>query len=137
MKKLYFLLLALCCISVQAQQIRGKLLDAQNKPVSFANILLMSSDSAFIAGTVSNDDGTFQVTANKQAALLKISYIGFQEQILSISADKTDLGNILLKEDNLTLNEVVVEANLNKVFGERREFLFSPDDKLKANSGLD
>ena len=82
MKKLYFLLLALCCISVQAQQIRGKLLDAQNKPVSFANILLMSSDSAFIAGTVSNDDGTFQVTANKQAALLKISYIGFQEQIL-------------------------------------------------------
>ena len=137
MKVIFLFLSALLPFVASAQTFKGKLLDSQNKPVSFANILLMSSDSAFIAGTVSNDDGTFQITANKQAALLKISYIGFQEQILSISADKTDLGNILLKEDNLTLNEVVVEANLNKVFGERREFLFSLDDKLKANSGLD
>lgn len=120
-----------------AQSYKGTVVDMQNNPVAFANITTLTTDSTFITGTVSNDDGSFQINANSTVALLKISYIGYQELILPVSMDKTELGTIQLEDGNLRLDEVVVEANLNKVFGERREFLFSPDDKLKANSGLD
>lgn len=62
MKHILLLSSILISISLSAQTFRGKLIDMQNQPVSFANVITLTADSAFIAGTVSNDDGTFQVT---------------------------------------------------------------------------
>ena len=101
----------LSTIAVSAQSLRGKLIDQQNQPVPFANVLALDADSAFISGNVSAEDGTFQVTATKQASLLKISYIGYQEQIIPIQ-NKTDIGVIQLQEEATALGEVVVKGSL-------------------------
>ena len=111
MKLVLVLLSALLSVATYAQTLTGKIIDQQNQPVPFANILALDADSVFISGNVSAEDGTFQVTATKQAALLKISYIGYQEQIIPIQ-NKTDMGIIQLQEEATALGEVVVKGTL-------------------------
>ena len=52
--------LTLCLFSagLSAQTITGKLVDEQNQPLPYANIVLLSlPDSAFVNGTISGEDG--------------------------------------------------------------------------------
>ena len=111
MKLVLVLLSALLSVATYAQTLTGKIIDQQNQPVPFANILALDADSVFISGNVSAEDGTFQVTATKQATLLKISYIGYQEQILPIQ-NKTDMGIIQLQEEATALGEIVIKGSL-------------------------
>lgn len=111
MKVIFIILSMLLPVVTYAQSITGKLIDAQNQPVPFANVITLAADSAFIAGTVSNDDGSFEVTANPNAALLKVSYIGYQEVILPIE-NKSDMGIIRLQEESTLLGEVVVKGTI-------------------------
>ena len=111
MKVIFIILSMLLPVVTYAQSITGKLIDTQNQPVPFANVITLAADSAFIAGTVSNDDGSFEVTANPNAALLKVSYIGYQEVILPIE-NKSDMGIIRLQEESTLLGEVVVKGTI-------------------------
>ena len=111
MKLVLVLLSALLSVATYAQTLTGKIIDQQNQPVPFANILALDADSVFISGNVSAEDGTFQVTATKQATLLKISYIGYQEQIIPIQ-NKTDMGIIQLQEEATVLGEIVIKGTL-------------------------
>ena len=96
----------LLSVATYAQTLTGKIINQQNQPVPFANVLALDADSAFISGNVSAEDGTFQVTATKQASLLKISYIGYQEQIIPIQ-NKTDIGVIQLQEEATALGRLL------------------------------
>lgn len=104
--------LLLAFISIQAQSLVGKIKDIHQQPVPFANIIIMDTDSVFIAGDVSNDNGEFKLTHPGNAALLKVSYIGYQEKIVPINSGQTDMGDILLEEMAEILGEVVVKGNL-------------------------
>ncbi|WP_410525254.1 carboxypeptidase-like regulatory domain-containing protein [Phocaeicola sp.] len=43
-----------------AQNISGKLVDENNQPLPYANVVLLSlPDSTFISGTISNENGSF------------------------------------------------------------------------------
>lgn len=59
MKKLLITTFCLCMsafVITHAQTLSGKLIDAEQRPVSFANIVLLSlPDSAFVAGTISDE----------------------------------------------------------------------------------
>ena len=57
MRKLILLLgLVLQVIIVNAQRVSGSLVDEKGNPVSFANVVLLSSkDSSFVAGTISKN----------------------------------------------------------------------------------
>ena len=47
-------------MGMQAQTISGKLVDEQNQPMPYANVVLLSlPDSAYVTGVVSREDGTF------------------------------------------------------------------------------
>ena len=111
MKVIFIILSMLLPVVTYAQSITGKLIDAQNQPVPFANVIVLSADSTFITGNVSGEDGTFQVETTKNAALLKISYIGFEDQVLPIQ-NRTDMGVIQLREEATALGEVVVKGTL-------------------------
>ena len=57
MRTLILLLgLLLNSIVIDAQRISGSLVDEKGNPVSFANVVLLSSkDSSFVQGTISNE----------------------------------------------------------------------------------
>lgn len=45
-----------------AQNISGKLVDENNQPLPYANVVLLSlPDSTFISGTISNENGSFPI----------------------------------------------------------------------------
>ena len=63
-------------ILISSQNVCGKLIDEKNQPLMFANIVLLSlSDSTFISGTISNENGKFTLIKNEKAQLLRISLL--------------------------------------------------------------
>ena len=109
----YFLLLAafLTAVSVEAQQLKGRVADAQGQPVVFANVVLLRADSSFVSGNVSDEAGNFSLDLAGNPALLKVSYIGYQDLFISL-AGETDLGTIQLREEATALGEVVVRGTI-------------------------
>ena len=77
MKYIILFFCILLSATTYAQILTGRIIDQQNQPVSFANVIVLDSDSTFINGNVSGEDGKFQIEVAKQAALLKISYLGY------------------------------------------------------------
>ena len=61
-----------------AQNFTGRIIDEQSQPMPFANVVLVNrADSAFVAGAVTKDDGTFSISTDKQYCLLKVSSVGY------------------------------------------------------------
>lgn len=111
------LLLAFCGASAQnSVTITGKILDNGTQvPLESATVYLTKvSDSTVIDYTITKRDGTFAIAVKKNAlpALLKISYIGYQNHIQRLEKDMADkdFGIIRLSDNANMLGEVVVKA---------------------------
>ena len=114
-RRIAFLCLALLAtFALRAQSLTGKLIDENNQPLPYANIVLLSlPDSAFVAGVVSGDDGTFTLNSTCQNRVIRISSIGYTTLYKECTGQ--DLGIIRLQPDAQMLGEVVVKAELPKV----------------------
>ena len=101
-------------LSVQAQHtIKGKITDAQNEPLAYANIVLFDIDNGNSPkGAVSDENGNYilENIANGNYQI-EISMLGFETkkiEKINLTANKTF--NAVLKEETQTLNEVVVKS---------------------------
>jgi TonB-linked SusC/RagA family outer membrane protein len=95
-------LLCLFPLGAMAQGIvKGTVNDEAGEPVIGATVKVQGSQ----AGSITDFDGKFSVEAGPNATLV-ISYVGYQTQTVKV-AGKNDIV-ITLKEDNTTLNDVVV-----------------------------
>ena len=114
-QRIAFLCLSLLAtFAVRAQSITGKLIDENHQPLLYANIVLLSlPDSAFVAGVVSGDDGTFVLNSACRNRLIRISSIGYTTLYKECTGQ--DLGILQLQPDAQMLGEVVVKADLPKV----------------------
>ena len=79
MRKLILLLgLVLQVIIVDAQSVSGSLVDEKGNPVSFANVVLLSSkDSSFVQGTISIEKGNISIAQTSGNYILRLSSLGF------------------------------------------------------------
>ncbi len=128
MKKFLMIVVTLtvCGFSVIAQSqsggtISGKLLDKdQGEPVALANIrVLQRTDSAFVTGKATNNDGYFSIPVRNGSYILHISYVGYHDvyrdvQVTS-SQSNVQLGDILLSNDNILLSEAIVSAKAPEI----------------------
>ncbi|MCB0631314.1 MAG: TonB-dependent receptor [Saprospiraceae bacterium] len=96
--------LTLMSFQVMGQrQISGSITDASNgDPLIGANILVQGTSS----GTVTDFDGSFQLTVPGNDAVLEISYTGYKPMIVEVGA-QTQL-SLQLEPDFAALDEVVV-----------------------------
>jgi len=110
MKRLIlFSMMCLVAIASIAQGISGRVTDEQTQPMPFANVVFLNrSDSAFIAGAVTKDDGTFTIETDRNNGLLKVSSIGYI--IRYIDARQGNVGDILMLPDTQMLGEVTVKG---------------------------
>ena len=77
------------------------------------NVVLLSlPDSAFVQGTVTDEDGQFSLVADKSGGVLRVSSVGYVTQYLSVTA-ASGLA-VQLKEDAQMLGEVVVAGHRPK-----------------------
>jgi len=102
-------MMCLVAIVSAAQDISGRVIDEQAQPMPFVNVVLVNrADSAFVAGAVTKDDGTFSIATERNDGLLKVSSIGYI--IRYIDARQGNVGDILMQPDTQTLGEVVVKG---------------------------
>ena len=103
-------MMCLVAIASTAQSISGRVTDEQAQPMPFANVVLVSrADSAFIAGVVTKDDGTFSISTDKQDGLLKVTSVGYTTKFLD--ARTGNVGDIQMQPDTQMLGEVVVKGS--------------------------
>lgn len=104
-KALFLFLLGSCFIS-QAQNIKvsGKVTSAGDNTEQIGVSILLKGTSI---GTTSNADGEYTIQAPANGVLV-FSFVGFEKQ--EVSVDNRSIINVVLKEDNLQLGEVVVTA---------------------------
>lgn len=133
----------------QDYTISGALIDENNQPVSYANIILIrASDSIVYKGTSSNEDGKFifnNVQANTYT--LHISFVGFKDYVHTILVDADSvLETIYLEEANEALDEVEIIAKKPTLKKEQDRLVFNIEntsltegsiwDVLKGTPGI-
>lgn len=96
-----------------AQELSGIVRDENGNGVEFANVVLMSADSTFISGTITNGKGEFKVAKAKDQAFLKVSYVGYKDTFVNLGKTTDDsLINVTLWKNDILLSEVTVKGNL-------------------------
>ncbi|MCD7714692.1 MAG: outer membrane beta-barrel protein [Prevotella sp.] len=126
------LLLALLPLLSQAQErrISGVIIDGETSEAMVQTaVQLLSSDSIFITGGVSDERGHFTLTAPVGGDyLLKISSIGYvpQWKKITLEGDKDlDLGRIKMKGDAIVLKEITKTAQALKVVVVEDTFIYN------------
>ena len=100
-------------VILSAQTVSGKLIDEKEKPLPFANVVLLSlPDSAFVSGTISGEDGSFTLEATSENQIVRISSIGYKTAYKPTVP--ANIGTVQLVSDAQQLGEVVVKADLPK-----------------------
>ena len=99
-------LLCMCCILfAQNVQVKGKVV-SENEAVEFANVVLQTKDSIFIAGGVTDSKGRFMMENIQTGSyLLCISGMGYTSRIISLDhlAVSKDLGVIMISPESILL----------------------------------
>lgn len=91
------------------QDIRGVILDMNNTPIPYATIFLIDSDSTFINGCTTDDNGAFFLPDSlKEGMSLKVSAIGYNTLIAKISAASFPV-TLKLENKSYQLGEVTVK----------------------------
>ncbi|WP_339756816.1 TonB-dependent receptor [uncultured Winogradskyella sp.] len=123
-------LLFIFSISVFAQDfsISGKIIDSDNNPIEFANVVvLIEKGGEFLKGTSTDNEGFF-ILNNLDAAtyFIKISYIGFEEfeQKIILTGD-LNLKTIQLNETPESLSEVTVIAKKPTIIRKPDRLIFN------------
>ena len=116
MKEKVIFTTALCLSAMtpmMAQNITGKVMNTKGEPLAFANVILLNrTDSAFVKGAVSGEDGSFVIDSSCNGGIIKVTSVGYK----TICKDCTgeNVGIIKMEEDSKMLGEVVVKSSLPK-----------------------
>ena len=102
----------------QGFSVSGKIMNGENTPLSFVNVLALDTTSdEIVKGTTTDDEGFFKLDGlGAGGYTFSFSFIGFKSHTLSIdlNADQ-NFGSIILLEDTEMLNETVITAKLPTV----------------------
>ncbi|MGB3947482.1 MAG: outer membrane beta-barrel protein [Bacteroidia bacterium] len=121
MKKIILILILFCNLLAFAQtfSISGELVDKDNQPVMFANVMVLkSTDSSLVKGAISNENGFFSLENISSAHyLVKVSYVGFNDLYVPvfIQNESKVLGKLKLNSKATKLDEVNVVTTVTPV----------------------
>ena len=112
-----FLTVLLCSTMLHAKHdnsfiINGTIKDEREEPVEHASVFLKNTS----IGAISDENGSFTLRvpahANGKSHILSVHFIGYEtyEENVNVAAGKSKTINIVLKEKNLDIGEVVVSA---------------------------
>ncbi|GAC1312021.1 MAG: outer membrane beta-barrel family protein [Mucilaginibacter sp.] len=133
-------LLLMGCLSAAAQvKLNGRLADSEQKPVSFATVLLLTKDSVFYKNDLTANDGTFAITAQPGDYILKVTMLGqslFRRQ-LHLNADM-NLGDVKVNTVN-QLNGITVKGQKPIIQQDMDKLIFNVANSplKKGYTGLD
>lgn len=110
MKKAILLLL-LFVSSIAIAQVKGKITDTENNPLSFVSIYLNKT----VTGTTSNDNGDYILDITKKGDYtIVFQFLGYKtlKKEVSITSFPFEL-NVMLEEENIKLDEISISTKDN------------------------
>jgi outer membrane receptor protein involved in Fe transport len=118
-------------------EIIGKVVEkVSGQPVAFATVLVGdNATQKTIAGTTTQEDGTFVLQTNASNYYIEISFIGFEKKTLIPTALKNgvvDMGIIIVKEDAQQLEEVVVKGEVSQTVFKLDKRIFNVGKDLSS-----
>ncbi|OJH13173.1 TonB-dependent receptor [Flavobacterium psychrophilum] len=145
-KVLYFLILQLSFFSISNAQtsvtVSGLIKDKNTQSVlSFVNVVLKTEkDSAFVSGTVTNEEGRFSLSKIKSGNYyLEVSYIGYKTSKKSLFVgtltEYLDIKNIEIEEKLTSLQEVLVTGKTAEINEKMDKKTFSLKDNISQSGG--
>ena len=112
MKAFLISVFSLCSGLMFSQKYNGILINSNQKPVSNANVILMSlPDSTLVKGAISNEKGQFEILnpSESKNLLMKITHLEYKDKIFPVK-EQSNLGTIVLTTSTNELGEVVLSA---------------------------
>ena len=122
--------MAFVAVSAQNRQITGTLVDKDTKDAMVqSTVQLLKTDSTFVTGAISDENGKFRITAPEDGKyLLKISSVGYSTTVkqIELAADKDlSLGTIDMKADAVMLKGATVMGQAMKVTVKEDTFIYN------------
>ena len=123
---------------------KGKVVDQNGEPLAYANVAVLSkADSTVVCGTVTEEDGTFNIITSEKDGIMMVAMLGYKTVFLS----PVDGVVITLLEDSAMLQTAVATAVMPKtkltgeglqtnVRGSVLENAGTADDVLAKTPGL-
>ncbi len=155
MKSLMYLLLALLSLpSIAIAQaptpapkigsIKGKLVNVQQAPISYATISVFNLKKELLLGAISDEKGAFLLEELPLETMsMEIQFLGFKsirkEIVLDRKNKKIDFATLVLEEDQQQLEEVVVTAEKSQfqLSLDKKVFLVGEDVLSQGGSAID
>ncbi len=122
--------------------VSGTIKDKTAKAVlPFVNVILKTEkDTAFVTGTVSNEEGMFTLSNIKpDNYFLEVSYIGYktkrQTLFVGTLSEFLEVPTIEMEESSKTLSEVTITGKQDEVSGKMDKKIFSVEDNISQSGG--
>jgi hypothetical protein len=134
MKSLFlsFLLLFIGLAShAQSFRLYGKVTNSKMEPLAFVTIQLKEQG----LGTTSKEDGSYALNLEVGQYNLVVSMIGYKTQIINIVVNKDYFLNIVLEEEEKSMDEFVVKVKLKDRAEEIIKNVIRNKDEIMAASG--
>lgn len=112
----------------QGLSISGTIIDAENLPIEFANVIVLSEDeSEILKGTSTDHEGYFNIlNLEAKSYIIKITYIGFEDfNQKIILKGNLDLQTIQLNQVSESLDEVSILVKKPTVKREADRLVFT------------
>jgi len=138
MKRIVLLLLISLPLWANSQiKIKGQVKNTVEQ-LAWANVILTNSEGKLIKGTLTKDDGTFELDVKKGAYKIKVSYLGLSDWVKNLILDKEpdlDLGAIVLKENTGNLEGIVVLGRKKLISYKADRLIFDVENSIAAEGG--
>lgn len=119
-----------------SQTISGKVHD-QIEAIPYANVVLKDANKHPITGTITTEDGLFEIKTTAGNYVLEISYLGYKtwKKEIQVGQDNLNLGTITLDEETESLDEIVIKSNKNLIEKKIDRLVFNVEKSIAATGG--
>lgn len=119
--------------------VKGQITDESDAPIEFAAVVLNKDNNAILAGSVSNEEGLFQLKGEFSGKCkLTIKYIGYNDQEVEVVCgnQKTiDVGKIVMEELAYQIDEVFVTGERAQKTVSVDKTTINPSANISAATG--
>ena len=99
------------CINKTDMRYKGRVLDSDNEPVAYANVVLFApEDTVLVAGGITNEDGNFVIPCEKMPVLARFSFVGYET--VWMTCRTLELGTIFMNPEGISLDGVTIEGQV-------------------------
>ena len=119
--------------------VSGKILEATSSiPIEYATVTLLSLSDSLLTGTITREDGTFEIESPLSDFYIQVNYMGYRKLTIKdfqVRSNRVHIGDRFLELDRQNLGEVVVRAEKSQVEFKIDKRVFNVGQDLTSAGG--